>query len=115
MRKLILFGLMFTTSAFADNCRVTSASIERNGQFENETVTVCKEGFEQVPKIKIGDTILETEVGKSNVKVGYFKHQNAQCRLFSERHSQNGKLAVYHGVICQIDNSPTNWLVVDKW
>ena len=69
MKKLILFGLIFATSAFADNCRVTSASIERNGQFENETVTVCKEGFEQVPKIKIGDTILETEVGKSNVKV----------------------------------------------
>ena len=115
MKKIILFGLIFATSAFADNCRVTSASVERNGQFENETVTVCKEGFEQVPKIKIGDTILETEVGKSNVKVGYFKHQNAQCRLFTERHSKNGKLAVYHGVICQIDNSPTNWLVVDKW
>lgn len=115
MKHLFLIGLFVAGSSFADNCRVTSASVERDGKFETETVTVCKEGQVVSPKIKIGDTILETEVGKSNVKVGYFKHQNANCRLFTERNAQNGKLVVHHGVICQVDNSPTNWIVVDKW
>ena len=101
--------------ALADNCRVTSATLESGGSVKVETVTVCKEGELVQKHIKIGDTILETEVGNSNVKVGYFKHNNAKCRLFSERLTENGKLRVNHGVICQIDNSPTNWLVVDKW
>ena len=113
--KKIIFVLFFPSLVFANNCRVSSASIESEGTFKTETITVCKEGEIVNPKIKIGDTILETEVGKSNVNVGYFKHNNAKCRLFTERLTEKGKLRVNHGVICQIDNSPTNWIVVDKW
>lgn len=115
MKKLLLILALVSTSVFADNCRVTSASVETDGAFKTETVTVCKEGEQVAQKIKKGDTILEMEVGKSNAKIGYFKYQNTTCRLFTERQTQKGKLRVYHGVICQVDNSPTNWLVVDKW
>lgn len=116
MRKLILIIALLSTNAWAgDDCRVTSATAEIDGSFKTETITVCKEGNPVAQKIKIGDTVLETEMGKSNVRVGYFKHQNSTCRLFSERLTEKGKLRVNHGVICQIDNSPTNWLVVDKW
>ena len=115
MKKLLLIALLSTNAWATDACRVTSASAEIGGEFKTETITVCKEGELVAQKIKIGDTILETEVGKSNVKVGYFKHQNSICRLFSERLTEKGKLRVNHGVICHIDNSPTNWIVVDKW
>ena len=114
MKNFILTLLVFPILAYAD-CRVTSAAFESDGQFKTETVTVCKEGEPVAKKIKKGDTILETEVGKSNSRVESFKYQNTTCKLFTERLTQEGKLRVYHGVICQIDNSPTNWLVVDKW
>ena len=114
MIKYLSILLLVSTSAFAD-CRQTSASIEREGIVANETITVCKEGAVAFPKIKKGDVILETEVNKSRVDVGYFTHRNSRCRLFMENQTFNGKLRVYNGVICQIDNSDTNWLVVDKW
>lgn len=84
------------------------------GKFKTEAVTVCKEGNKPIPKIKIGDTILENEVGKSKVDL-YFDWRNTKCRLFAERFAERGELNVYHGVICQVDNSGANWLVVDKW
>ena len=84
------------------------------GNFQTEAVTVCKEGTSAPPKIKIGDTILESEVGKSKIEK-YFTHKNARCRMFTERYNEDRDLKVYHGVICQIDNSDTNWIVVDKW
>jgi hypothetical protein len=117
MRKLktLIMLLALTNTALADNCRVTTATLESGNHIKVESITVCKEGEIVAPRIRVGDTILETEVGKSNVTVGYFKYNNAQCRLFSERLTENGKLRVNHGIICQIDNSPTNWLVVDKW
>ena len=111
---LSILVLLACSSAFA-NCRQTSASIEREGIVANETLTVCKEGAVEFPKIKKGDVILETEVNKSRVDVGYFMHRNTRCRLFMENQTHNGKLRVYNGVICQIDNSDTNWMVVDKW
>lgn len=114
MKKLILLLMFLPSCAYAE-CRVTSAAFESDGQYKTETVTVCKEGEPVAKSIKKGDTILETEVGKSNATVGYFKYQNTTCRLFTERLTKDGQLRVYHGVICQIDNSPTNWLVVDKW
>lgn len=117
MIKYLSILLLVSTSAFAD-CRQTSASIEREGIVANETLTVCKEGIGEFPKIKKGDVILENEVNKSRVKVGsdgYFMHRNSRCRLFMENQTFNGKLRVYNGVICQVDNSDTNWLVVDKW
>jgi hypothetical protein len=88
--------------------------LDLGGQFSTEAVTVCKEGTTRIQKIKKGDHILETEVGKSKIDK-YFTYNNARCRMFTERNEFKGTLAVYHGVICQIDNSATNWLVVDKW
>ncbi len=114
MKWLPLILVLASSSVWAD-CKVKSASYQRDGVMSKESVTVCQNG--QIPntKIKIGDTILETEVGPTDVKVGYFKYNNAQCRLFTDRESKNGKLRVYHGVICQVDNSSNNWIVVDKW
>lgn len=114
IKYLSILLLLASSSVFA-NCKQTSASIEREGIVANETLTVCKEGAVNFPKIKKGDVILETEVNKSRVAVDYFTYQNSRCRLFMENQTYNGKLRVYHGVICQIDNSDTNWLVVDKW
>jgi len=115
MKKyLSILVLLVSASVFAE-CRQTSASIEREGIVANETVTVCKEGVGEFPKIKKGDVILETEVNKTRANVGYFMHRNTRCRLFMENQNFNGKLRVYNGVICQIDGSDTNWLVVDKW
>ena len=88
--------------------------LDLGGKFSTEAVTVCKEGTTTIQRIKKGDRILETEVGKSKIDK-YFIHNNARCRMFTERNEFKGTLAVYHGVICQIDNSDTNWLVVDKW
>jgi len=90
--------------------------LELGGKFQTEAITVCKEGNLKIEKIKIGDTILENEVGtvpEANPK--YFKYQNTQCRLFREKLVSKGELRVNHGVICQIDSNATNWLVVDKW
>jgi hypothetical protein len=84
------------------------------GKFKTEAVTVCKEGTAPERKIKIGDTILESEVGKSKVDI-YFNYQNTRCRLFQETYSERRELKVYYGVICQTDNSGANWIVVDKW
>jgi hypothetical protein len=88
--------------------------LDLGGKFSTEAVTICKEGTTTIQKIKKGDHILETEVGKSKIDK-YFTYNNARCRMFTERNEFKGTLAVYHGVICQIDNSATNWLVVDKW
>ena len=115
MKNLFWILALCSTVALADDCRVTTASVESDGQFKTETITVCKEGEAVAQKVKIGDTVLETEMGKSNAKVGYFKYRNSTCRLFSERLTEKGKLRVNHGVMCQVDNSPTNWLIVDKW
>lgn len=92
----------------------TELLMQLGGAFQTEAVTVCKEGNELPSKVKIGDTILESEVGKSKINK-YFTHNNTRCRMFTERMSVNRELRVYHGVICQIDKSDTNWLVVDKW
>ena len=84
------------------------------GNFQAESVTVCTDGQKLNRKIKIGDSILENEVGRvSEVNAKYFKHKNSKCRLFRERYNDRGQLQVYHGVICQTDDE--NWTVVDKW
>lgn len=84
------------------------------GNFRADSVTVCQTNKPIERRIRIGDTILESEVGTSAV-TKLFKHKGAQCRMFTERLAVNGKLKVYNGVICQVDNSTTDWLVVDKW
>jgi hypothetical protein len=84
------------------------------GNFRADSVTVCQTNKPIERRIRIGDTILESEVGTS-VVTNMFKHKGTQCRMFTERLAVNGKLKVYNGVICQVDNSATDWLVVDKW
>jgi hypothetical protein len=84
------------------------------GRFKTESVTTCREGESVSRQVKKGDTILETEVGPSPIK-NYFKYHNSRCRLFQEHLVVDRELRSYNGVICQIENSDTNWLVVDKW
>ena len=100
--------------AYARNRARKNLLLDLGGTFNAEAVTICKEGTTTIQKIKKGDHILETEVGKSKI-TKYFTYNNARCRMFTEREDFKGNLAVYHGVICQIDKSDTNWLVVDKW
>lgn len=89
--------------------------LELGGSFETEAVTVCKEDdTDLADNIRVGDTILESEVGRSKMNE-YFDYHNTKCRLFTQRISKDRQLRVYNGVICQIDNSDTNWIVVDKW
>lgn len=82
------------------------------GKFEAESITVCKDkGTPKFKVLRIGDEILETEVGRvDNSK--YFKYNGTTCRRFRERYN-DGKLRVNTGVICQADNG--FWTVVDKW
>lgn len=84
--------------------------VELGGKFNTEAVTICKEGNATLQKIKIGDHILENEVGKSKV-TKYFTYNNQKCRMFTERY----KHQTYNGVICQNEDSQINWTVVDKW
>lgn len=84
------------------------------GNFRADAVTVCQTKPNIQRRIRIGDTILESEVGTSSV-TKYFKYKGTLCRMFTERLSLDGRLKVYNGVICQVDNVDTNWLVIDKW
>jgi len=84
------------------------------GQFKTESVTSCREGVAISASLKKGDTVLETEAPSSPNKK-YFTYRNSRCRMFQEHLAVDRELKVYNGVICKIDNSDTNWLVVDKW
>jgi hypothetical protein len=88
--------------------------LDLGGTFQSEAIVSCKEGSNPPPPIKKGDTILENEVAKFKFKK-YFTYKGATCRMFQEHYSVDRELREYHGVICQIGNSDTNWLVVDKW
>lgn len=88
--------------------------LSQGGNFQTESITVCQEGGQLNRKIRIGDTILENEVGKSKI-TKYFTYRNSRCRMFTERNAVQNELRVYNGVICQVDNSNTDWIVVDKW
>jgi len=88
--------------------------LDIGGKFKAESVTTCKEGNPILNKIKKGDTILETEAPPAPIKK-YFTYRNSRCRMFQEHLEVDKELKVYNGVICQIDNRDTNWLVVDKW
>ena len=84
------------------------------GKFKTEAVTICSEGDAALHKLRIGDLILENEVGRIESE-GYFQYRNSICRLFVERRGINRKLMVYHGVICKTDEVGLNWIVVDRW
>lgn len=100
---------------YAVNDARTELLVSLGGTFDSESATTCKEGeTDLVDNIKVGDTILETEVGRNKMNK-YFTFQDARCRLFTQKLAYKRELRVYHGVICEIENSSTNWIVVDKW
>jgi len=85
------------------------------GTFNTEAITVCNDGPAiQNKDYKIGDLVLESELGKSPIK-GYFNYNNARCRMYTERKSIDKELKVYNGVICKVENSASNWIIVDRW
>lgn len=97
-----------------DNAR-SNLLVELGGTFATDSVTVCDEGeTDLVDNVQIGDTILENEVSPSKIK-GYFNYHNARCRMFTQSLVKNRIMRVYNGVICEVENSHTNWIVVDKW
>ena len=88
--------------------------VKLGGMFNSESITVCRAGQKVERKIKAGDLILETEVGRSKVDL-YFKYQNMRCRNFTEQYFEIGLLKRYHGVICQANPKDPMWMVMDKW
>jgi len=84
------------------------------GQFKTQASLVCQEGTKPKEKIKIGDTILENEVGINNKLNFYWPYKNySKCRIFKEQYVWDKAPVEYHGVICQKQDE--NWIVVDKW
>jgi hypothetical protein len=114
MKRLLLILLFLSHTVSANECKTTTVTIEKDGKVSSETATVCKEGNPIDRTIKVGDIILESEVGEAKV-TKYFNYNNSRCRMFSEHTAKDKALHVYYGVICQVDNSGANWLVVDKW
>jgi hypothetical protein len=115
MKKLFFLAIFVSQMALADECKVVTVTTEHDGRVDTETATVCKEGQGHSHKIKIGDTILESEVGVNKRVSQYFTYKNSKCRLFTENTVINKELRINNGVICQLDNTEANWLVVDKW
>ena len=84
------------------------------GQFKTEANMVCNDGDKVAGPIKIGDSILENEVGMNQRLNFYWPYkQYSKCRVFKERYVRNKVQVEYNGVICQ--KSDSDWLVVDKW
>jgi len=107
--------LLVSQLAVANECKTTTVTIEKDGKVSNETATICKETGGVDLRVKIGDTILESEVNESAVKK-YFKYNGHKCRLFEESGVVDKKIKDYFGVICQVDpKDENNWIVVDKW
>jgi hypothetical protein len=115
MKQLLIVLLFLATNVYAANCKVTTVVVENDGKVDSETATVCKDGSRVQPTIKIGDVILESEVSQNPKVSDYFNYKNNRCRMFVEHTAKNKQMNVNHGVICQLDGSDTNWLVVDKW
>lgn len=88
--------------------------VSLGGKFNSESITVCREGQKLDHKIRTGDLILETEVGRSKVDL-YFKYQNMRCRNFTEQYFELSRLRRYFGVICQANPNEPMWMVMDKW
>jgi len=90
--------------------------VSMGGQFNSESITVCQSGQKAERKIKAGDLILETEVGKSSVNWPEDrKYKNMRCRNFTEQYFELGSLKRYFGVICQANPNDPMWMVMDKW
>lgn len=114
MKNLLILLFFVSQIAVAGDCKVTTVTIEKNGKVEAETRTVCKEGTAPDPKIKIGDIVLESEVGVSKID-NYFTYRRQRCRIFEDQGIFQKQVRDYYGVICQIEKDSSNWIVVDKW
>ena len=112
MKYIITLLLLLANTSWAQDCKTTTVTIEKDGKVSRETATICKEGGPIDRTVKIGDIILESEVGQAKV-TKYFNYNNTRCRMFSEHTAKEKVLHVYYGVICQVDSA--DWLVVDKW
>ena len=89
--------------------------VNLDGKYRTETITTCGSGrsLRDDSPVKIGEVVMENELGRVDKGPEYFKYKHSKCRLFRERYIQKGSLRVTHGVICQSDNE--DWIVVDKW
>jgi hypothetical protein len=115
MNRTLLITLLLSSQIAWAECDVKSASaVSASGQFSSESITICREGQKVERKIRAGDLILETEVGRSKVDL-YFKYQNMRCRNFTEQYFEIGVIKRYYGVICQANPNDANWMVMDKW
>jgi len=85
------------------------------GKYRTETITTCGSGrsLRDDSPVKIGEVVMENELGRVDKGAEYFKYKHSKCRLFRERYIQKGLLRVTHGVICQSDSE--DWVVIDKW
>jgi hypothetical protein len=114
MKNLLILTVFISQLVFAGDCKVTTVTVERDGKVEAETRTVCKEGATPDTKLKIGDVVLESEMGRAQV-TNYFTYHRQRCRMFEEQAIFQKKIRDYYGVICQIEKDNSNWIVVDKW
>lgn len=119
MKKFFAILLLTISAPAWSECAVQSVtqivSTDAGPQStKQEAIIKCSEG--KAPNfrtVKVGDLVSELELAEIPKMNFYFKHKNAQCRLFREHYSQKKVLRVTHGVICQTDNQ--GWIVVDKW
>lgn len=87
--------------------------LDLGGKISADATMVCSEGKPvKERKYKIGDRILESEVGRSKIEK-YFTYDNSRCRMFTQRVEVNKDTRVYNGVICQANQN--EWTIVDKW
>lgn len=95
-----------------------SVTLEGEETVSSNTLTVCGKTnpLEEQPKVKIGETVFETDLTQvPEIQPVYFKHRHSTCRLFRERYMLNNVLEVNHGVVCQTDPNMDIWQVLDKW
>ena len=95
-----------------------SVTVDGENEVSSNTLTVCgqRNPLEEQPKVKIGETVFETDLETvPEIKPTYFKHRHSKCRLFRERYMLYNVLQVNHGVTCQTDPNLDSWSVVDKW
>lgn len=86
-------------------------------KLQAEQQMVCYDMPEyHVHPVNVGDLVHESEVAQHPTVKKYYIYQKSQCRYYAERNLVNGNLALYQGVMCQIDQGPSpRWQILDKW
>lgn len=117
MKKYLLILTLVSGTAWAGCQSRVSTAVKGDEVVSTNTLTVCGDGpIILEKKVKIGQTILETEVEDvPELNFTYFKHRHSKCRMFRERYMFNNVLQINHGVICQTGEKLDMWTVVDKW